>query len=569
VPQDLKKKPPSLSKLSPEARRKIEDAALAAKAATQVRPWEKAARNKQLPPDHPRHHLPWTHPRTGAVYSCGCTGPSRDWTTWIFLAGRGTGKTKAGAEWSVQMALSEPGIYVGVCAPTYLHVRKTCFEDLQSGIIASALPGEIAEINRNNMQITMRNGSIIQGFSAENVDSVRGANLSYCWFDELAMIKFVRFFDYGLKPALRIKPRDNDPRLMITTTPSRLRLIRDLVETAQKDPRRYHITTASSTENPFFAEGALEDLRRQYRGTYLEQQELEGRLVDGSDGALFSAENFCDYRIYPDELPELRRVVVAIDPASTSSETSDETGIVVAAEGPDHHFFILDDCSLRGTPKECMQRVARAFHRWEADLVVGENTVGDYMPELLAKEDPNIPYKSVHAMKGKYIRAEPVSYLAAGGRMHFVGDNFELLEKQLCAMTPDIERSRQHDDRADAAIWALIELSRRSGSSYSEMYGFYPCTKCGNNINQMLDRECRTCGEPVTAKEKEKVRDRASRWHSAYTRTCKDGHERPLNLADCPQCGTSATFYLQKLAEYTQNPGGMAVYTGKDWLAAR
>jgi phage terminase large subunit-like protein len=557
VPKDPKK-------LSPETHAEIARWLHAVRAASEPRPWELAARNKQLPPDHPRHHLPWTHPKTGVTYSCGCDGPTRDWTTWICLAGRGTGKTRAGAEWAIAMALSEPEIYVGVCAPTYIHVRKTCFEDLQSGIVANAQPGEIREVNKNNLSITMRNGSIIQGFSAENVDSVRGANLSYCWFDELAMIKYVRFFDYGLKPALRIKPKNNDPRLMITTTPSKLRLIRDLVEMANADPRRFHITTASSSENPYFAEGALADLRRQYKGTYLEQQELEGKLVQGSDGALFSAENFCEYRIYPEDVPEWRRIVVAIDPASTSSESSDETGIVVAAESGDHHFYILEDLSLRGTPKRCMEVVASAFHRWEADLVVGENTVGDYMPELLSKEDPNIPYKSVAAMKGKYIRAESISHLAAAGRLHMVGE-FEMMEKQLTAMIPEIERSRQHDDRADAAIWALIELSRRSGASYMEMYSFYPCTECGENVNQLLDKMCRHCGAGIAPQEKERVRDRANRWHMAYSRTCENNHVRPMNMPSCPECNTDPSFYLKQLAAFTGSSTGAHVYAGKDW----
>lgn len=557
------------SKLSPQARAEIARTLFALKAAHAPRPWEKQARNKQLPPDHPRHHLPWTHPKTGIQYRCGCAGPSPDWTTWVCLAGRGTGKSRAGAEWALAMALSEPGIYVGVCAPTYIHVRKTCFEDLTSGIIANAQPGEIIDVNRNNLQITMRNGSIIQGFSAENVDSVRGANLSYAWFDELAMIKYVRFYDYGLKPALRIKPRNSDPRLMITTTPSQLRLIRDLVEQAGKDPRRMHVTTASSSENPYFSEGALEDLRRQYKGTYLEQQELEGILVSGADGALFTIENFCEHRVYPGDLPEMRRVVVAIDPASTSSETSDETGIVVAGEGPGHHFYILEDCSLRGNPKRCMEVVAGAFHRWEADLVVGENTVGDYMPELLSKEDINIPYKSVAAMKGKFIRAESVSHLAAGGRLHMAGE-FELLEKQLAAVVPTIERSRQHDDRADAAVWALIELSRRGGASYMEMYHFYPCEKCGHDVNQALDSQCRSCGAQVSPKEEKKTRDRATRWHNAYTKTCAKGHDRPMTLATCPECGDDPSWYLRRLAEITGYgaagipfPGSRDILTGR------
>jgi phage terminase large subunit-like protein len=477
-----------------------------------------------------------------------------------------TGKTRAGAEWTISMALSEPGIYVGVCAPTFMNVRATCFEDLQSGILSCALPGEITEYNRNDLRLTLRNGSIIRGFSAQNIDSVRGANLSYAWFDELAMIQYQKFFDYGLEPALRIRPKNNPPRMVITTTPSKLRLIRDLVDQAETNPL-IHITSAVSEENPFFDEDALLALRRRYKGTYLEKQELEGILVDGSDGALFSIENFSENRIFPGDEPEFRRIVVAIDPATTSSDSSDESGIVVAAEGTDHHFYTLQDCSMRGTPDQCMKTVAEAFHRWEADLVVGENTVGDYMPELLAKQDPNIPYKSVAAMKAKFIRAESISLLAAQGRVHMVGV-FDELEKQLSAMSSDIERTRMHDDHADAWVWAMIELSRRGSASYKEMYGFFPCLNCGEDINQTLDKTCRHCGEEIRLKETEKVRDRSTRWASAYQKTCDQGHQYPMRQPRCTTCHPDPNRYLSQVARFSGNTSGWG-YTGKNWLAGR
>ena len=858
----------------------------AIKAQIEPRPWDRLARYKQLPPDHPRHHLPWKHPRTGKYYTCGCDGTNREWTKWILLAGRGTGKTRAGAEWTIAAALSEPNIYVAVCAPTFMNVRQTCFEDLQSGIIACAQPGEIEEYNRNDLRIKMRNGSIIRGFSAQNIDSVRGTNLSYCWFDELAGIQYAKFFDYGLEPAMRIRPKSNPPRMVITTTPSKLRLIRDLVEQAETNPN-IHITSAISEENPFFDEQALLALRKRYKGTYLEKQELEGILVDGMDGALFSIENFAEHRIFPGDEPEFRRIVVAIDPATTSSDSSDETGIVVAGESLNHDFYVLEDRSLRATPDQCMKTVAEEFHRWEADLVVGENTVGDYMAEALAKQDPNIPYKSVAAMKAKFIRAESISILAAQGRLHMVGI-FDELEKQLCSMSSDVERTKMHDDRADACIasgimvltstgeipienitvgdrvwtrggwrpvtatrctqrnaevmtvilsdgreltgtpdhriwtensgwrrldalvygdrlsawnpplksliktsstdaiptapsavtgstisitessraasvtctvksgktatparkspragtfitpmrirsimslltlscfllasirtfipatartsqstwrrfalsllngivpkrdvlgmrstestrgmianqnisvpavpaeslsllsglmlstareragivklaksagmtnghhalsaerdsgrtstalsprpavvyvegsyvnserrdvydlsvadvheftasgvivhnciWALLELSRRGSANYKEMYGFFPCLKCGEDVNQTLDVTCKHCGEPILLKEKEKTRDRSTRWSGAYMRTCEKGHEFPMRLARCPECNQDPNAYLRQVMALTGNNTSSRVYSERNWFTGR
>lgn len=557
--------------LSLETQERLARDIAAIRAATEPRNWERLARNKQLPPDNPRHHLPWKHPRTGKVYSCGCDGINRDWTKWILLAGRGTGKTRAGAEWTITAALSEPNIYVAVCAPTFMNVRQTCFEDLQSGIIACAQPGEIEEYNRNDLRIKMRNGSIIRGFSAQNIDSVRGTNLSYCWFDELAGIQYAKFFDYGLEPAMRIRPKSNPPRMVITTTPSKLRLIRDLVEQSETNPN-IHITSAISEENPFFDEEALLALRRRYKGTYLEKQELEGILVDGMDGALFSIENFAEHRIFPGDEPEFRRIVVAIDPATTSSDSSDETGIVIAGESLDHHFYVLEDRSLRAAPDQCMKTVAESFHQWEADLVVGENTVGDYMAEALAKQDPNIPYKSVAAMKAKFIRAESISILAAQGRVHMVGI-WDELEKQLTSMSSDVERTKMHDDRADAAIWALLELSRRGSANYKEMYGFFPCLTCGEDVNQTLDKTCKHCGAPVLLKEKEKTRDRSTRWAGAYMKTCDKNHEFPMRLARCPECNQEPGAYMKRVAQISGNAGNSAwvSYTGssRDWFTGR
>jgi DNA-directed RNA polymerase subunit RPC12/RpoP len=118
-------------------------------------------------------------------------------------------------------------------------------------------------------------------------------------------------------------------------------------------------------------------------------------------------------------------------------------------------------------------------------------------------------------------------------------------------------------------IWALIELSRRGGASYMEMYSFYPCHTCGENVNQVLDKQCRNCGAEIVVKEKEKVRDRATRWHYAYSRTCEYGHDRPVNMTACPECGTDPGLYLKQLAEFTGGGNRLPGYTGRNWLTGR
>ena len=400
-------------------------------AAGRVLPGDQVARNKQLPPDHPKHSQPWTHPRTGEVYRCasphGPDGTCPDWDVWIFMAGRGTGKTLAGANWTLSMAREKPRVWVGVCAPTFADIKNVCFEGT-SGLLNVAQPGEIVDYNKNGLKQTLNNGSVIQGYSAEKPDSIRGANLYGAWFDEMAMIRYMKFYDYGLEPALRI----GAGRLMVTTTPRRMKLIRALVAQSKKDPLKVHLTEATSDENPE-VEKMVRKMREKYAGTFLERQELGGELLDEVDGALFTVDMFSEYRIFEGEQPEFRRVVVAIDPATTASDSSDETGICVVAEGANRHFYTLDDCSLRGSPETVMSAAVDAFRRWDADCIVGEiNGVGDYMKTALHHIDPYVPFRSVRGLKGKYARAEPVSILAQQGKVHMVGTAFDKLEEQLC-----------------------------------------------------------------------------------------------------------------------------------------
>ncbi len=343
-------------------------------------------RPKQLPPDHPRHAEP-----DNRGYRCGCSHgipncpdcpPCRgnsEWSIWLCLTARGTGKTKAGSNWTLEMALSKPDIHVGVCGPTYDDVRAVCLEG-ESGLIAEAKRNgiEIVDYNKNRQEITLQNGSKIRGFSAEKPDSIRGQNLSYVWFDELASIRYFEFYHEGLMPALRKGER---PRLMITTTPKRIRLIRKLIEDSgyeftAKDGGAgtgVHLTEAISAENIHFSRAQRERLEREYAGNpVMLQQELHGKLLADAAGSLFPVEQFNETRVYQDKdkLPQWRRVVVALDPATTSKDSSDESGIVVLAEGDDGDFYCLEDCSGRFSPDRQMSVVAEAYYRHNADCVV-------------------------------------------------------------------------------------------------------------------------------------------------------------------------------------------------------
>lgn len=469
------------------------------KASLRNRPWRKTARPKQLPPDDPVHHLP-----DEKGYSCGCQGDP-DWSTYVWLAGRGAGKTHLASNWLLEQALTHDGTYWGVCAPTYRDIRSVCIEG-PSGLLKQAMPGDIPPdgYNRNNQTVRLRNGSVIQGYSAEKADSVRGANLSGAWVDELCAITNEQWFHDGLSPALRV----GDARLVITTTPRRTRLIKELLANAQVPEFHIHVTRSSSMENPYFSPRRLAELEARYRGTRLYRQELLGELLDDVDGALFTLDAIIAGRVA--SAPDLSRVVVAVDPATTSKASSDETGIVVAGEAGGH-AYILADLSRRGTPQECMSRAVAAYREYRADCIVVEtNSGGDYLIQAIQHIDEGVPVRKVHATRGKFLRAQPVAMLMEQGRIHHAGV-WEVLEEQLCAVTADSDRSQVKDDRADAYVYAVTELRGLSALSFLEIYGYDKCQTCSKPVNNAAG-ECPACGA-----ERIPVKDTPiTQWHQAY-----------------------------------------------------
>lgn len=540
----------------------------AIQAENRPRKWTSLAYNKQCPPDNPRHGL--VDEVTGC--QCSCKGQHSTFQTWLFMAGRGIGKTRTGSNWVIEKGLAHPEAWIAVCAPTFSDVKNVCFEG-PSGILGQAEDGEIAAYNKNDMRITLRSGAVIQGYSADRAESIRGANLSYCWFDEIGVIRYPEFYNAGLLPALRVGER----QLLITTTPRRTGIMRNLLKVAEEDPSRVHLTRAASREN-WRAAGVqhmVGEVEASLHGNQLLiRQELEGELIEDFPGAMFRQEDFDQFRIEESELPDFRRVIIAVDPAQTSSEKSDETGIIVAAEGEDRHFYVLEDLSMHGTPDKVTGEIVKAYHRWQADLVIGEkNAVGDYFPAVLYQKDPHIPFRSVYVMKGKQIRAQPVSVVNERGLIHMVGgrEDYSNLEQQLCSMTSFDDRKKLNDDRADAFVFAMRELMGVSSVNYAEVYGFIPCPKCKNDINFLQDKVCKHCGAEVAQREipqTERVRS-AMRWSNAYMRTCENGHDYSLRFTRCPKCKGDPGEYLKQVAAFANTESSWMSYNNRNWLSGR
>lgn len=255
----------------------------------------------------------------------------------------------------------------------------------------------------------------------------------------------------NLQFALRIGVH---PRVLISTTPRPVALLKEIIADPATVVTRGRTYDNAANLSPIF----LASIRRRYEGTRIGRQELEGEVLEDVQGALWSRANIDKLRVAA--APEFSRVVIAIDPAVSSGEDSDETGIIVAGLGVDGHGYVLEDASDRYTPTEWASKAVVLFHKYKADRVIAETNQGGAMVEsTLRVIDPNMPYKGVHASRGKIVRAEPVSALYEQGRAHHVGA-FPELEDQLCSFTPGSTKS---PDQLDAAVYAMTELMVNTG----------------------------------------------------------------------------------------------------------
>ena len=385
--------------------------------------------------------------------------PDEDFNIWLILAGRGWGKTRTGAEDVYRYALSNPNTISAVVAPTFGDLRRVCFGGVSG--LTSIIPNEAYHnhdmtkgYNVSNSEIRLFNGSRIVGFSATEPNRLRGSQFHRAWCDELAAWQYPETFDQ-LMFGLRL---GENPQCVITTTPRPTKIITDLLK--RKD---VYTTTGNTFENEDnLASSALETLKERYANTRLGRQELYAEVLTDIEGALWSYKMIEERRIKREEMPDLERIVVAIDPAVTNTENSDETGIVVCGRSG-NKYYVLEDKSGKYSPDDWARTAIRLFYELNADRIVAEvNNGGDLVERLIRTIDSKVPYTPVRASRGKMMRAEPVAALYEQERVSHIGV-FSQLEEQMCSYTPE---ARTSPDRLDALVWALTELSDTRGSAY-------------------------------------------------------------------------------------------------------
>ncbi len=378
----------------------------------------------------------------------GAADTRKDWRYWLVQAGRGFGKTRTGAE-TVRAWVDQGYKRIHIVGPTAADARDVMVSG-ESGLLSVFPPEEKPTYEPSKRLITFANGAIAYTFSADEPERLRGPQCDAAWADEIASWRFPEAWDmllFGLRLG-------NDPRAVITSTPKPVKLIRDLIS----DPHTV-ITRASSYENSRnLAPAFFDSIIRKYEGTRLGRQELMAELLEDVPGALWSRAMIEAGRIPPESIrwDMIVRIVVAIDPAVTSSETSDETGIVVAGLTRSGHVVVMQDLSCRESPLGWARVAVAAYHAKQANMIVGEvNNGGDLVAGNIKAVGPGVPFRAVRASRGKYVRAEPVAALYEQGRVHHAGA-FERLEDQMVGWSP--QSNERSPDRMDALVWAVTEL---------------------------------------------------------------------------------------------------------------
>lgn len=377
--------------------------------------------------------------------------PPGDWRIWLILAGRGFGKTLAISQWALAQAKAMPKSRGALVAPTAGDARDVLVEGV-SGILTVAPPDFMPEYEPSKRRLTFPNGSMATLFSADEPNRLRGPQHHWAVCDEIAAWQYPEAFDMLL---LGLRLGDN-PRCAIATTPRPVALIKRLL-----DDETVAVVRGSTYENRLnLAPAFFKGIAKRYEGTRLGRQELMGEVLDEHAGALFKRGYIEAARV--DSARDLRRIVVAIDPAVTANAGSDETGIVVAGVDGDGHGYVLEDSSLKASPDGWARAAVEAYRRWSADRIVAEvNNGGDLVEHTVRTVDANVPLTMVRASRGKRARAEPVAALYEQGKIHHVSSDlgvFEDLERQMC------EGTTKSPDRVDALVWAITELMLREDS---------------------------------------------------------------------------------------------------------
>lgn len=371
--------------------------------------------------------------------------------TWLILAGRGWGKTRVGAQAIIDEAKSGRSRRIALVAETAADARDVLVEG-ESGILKSSHPDFRPVYTPSKRKLEWPNGVLAFTYNAVEPDQLRGPQHDFAWCDELAKWMYAQETWDMLQFGLRL---GQHPRQIVTTTPRPIPVVRELV----KDPGTY-ITRGRTLDNAQnLAATFLAKIIKKYEGTRLGRQELDAEVLDDMPGALWTRAMLERAFINWEAVPPMEEIVVSIDPSGISDDDDDgdSVGIIVAGRNGDTGY-LLEDLTCREGPHEWATRAVNAYKRWGADRIVAEVNYGGAMVEYTIRTiDDRVPIRVVHASRGKFIRAEPVSVLYEQNRVKHLGA-FPDLEDQMTLLTRAGYQGLGSPDRLDAAVWALTDL---------------------------------------------------------------------------------------------------------------
>lgn len=381
------------------------------------------------------------------------------WHLALYIAGRGSGKTRAGSEWVRDVAKRHPGCRIGLVARTSADARDVLVEG-DSGVLAVCAPEERPEYEPSKRRLTWPNGSTATLFTADAPDQLRGPQFNYTLCDEIATwpttpdASGLTAWD-NVQIATRLGAR---PKIVAMTTPKRTPVMRDLLKRAETDDgivlrRGRTVDNAGNLSAAY-----IDTIMGLYSGTRLAKQELEGEMLDAVDGALWSPDNLDLNRV--NQAPPVPMViVVGVDP-SVADQPRDECGIVVVGATMENdlfrrHAYVLEDASVLGSPNIWAAKVVEVARRYGAPIVAEVNQGGSLIRSALQNIDPTMKVLDVRARYGKVTRAEPITLAYDQNRVHHIGYHPDL-ESQLISWVP--EETRKSPDRLDALVWACTSL---------------------------------------------------------------------------------------------------------------
>jgi phage terminase large subunit-like protein len=387
--------------------------------------------------------------------------PDTNFNVWLYMAGRGAGKTRAAAEWIRDKAKHKGReLRFGLVARTAADVRDVLIEG-ESGILNISPPSEKPEYFPSKRKLVWPNGHSALCFTADEPDQLRGPQFDYAWADEAAAWR--QMPDAAGMTAwdnLRVATRlavGHKPQIVVTTTPKRVDLMRKLLKEAD-EKATVVVTRGKTTDNLGNLDPSqIEALYGIYGGTRMALQELEGEMLDDVEGALWVQEMIDTFRTTTIPIGTPLKVV-GVDP-TVAERPGDECGIVVCASTMDRELYkrqawVIEDATVHGSPETWAQRVVDTARKWGAPVVAEKNQGGAMVKNAIHQIDPHVPVYDVWSMVGKALRAEPIALAYEQGRVHHLGVLADL-ETQ---MTQWIPGERKSPDRIDALVHALTAL---------------------------------------------------------------------------------------------------------------